>query len=121
MSLMKQEIKTEEDYDFELIYQNDGDGNWRHKKDCPDCGAPMELVPSQLGEDRWYYRCTTYPDCRGSHGAHPDGSPLGIPADAETREYRKLAHAAFDKLWNGGGTFHGRKVRTSRPHAYRTP
>ena len=43
MSLMKQEIKTEEYYNFELIYQNDGDGNWRHKKDCPDCGAPLRM------------------------------------------------------------------------------
>jgi len=88
------------------------------KLDCPDCGAPMELVPSQIQEDRWFYRCTTYPDCRGSHGAHPDGSPLGIPANAETRQYRKLAHAAFDQLWNGDGRICGRRIRTNRWDAY---
>ena len=33
------------------------------KLDCPDCGEPMELVPSQMQEGRWYYRCTTYYRC----------------------------------------------------------
>jgi len=37
------------------------------------------------------------------HGAHQaTGEPLGFPADAETRQARIRAHAAFDKLWKGG-------------------
>lgn len=32
-------------------------------------------------------------------GSHRDGWPLGVPADKETRDARKAAHAAFDPIW----------------------
>jgi hypothetical protein len=39
-------------------------------------------------------------DCGASTRCHPDSKiPLGKMADAETRRLRKLAHLAFDTLW----------------------
>jgi ssDNA-binding Zn-finger/Zn-ribbon topoisomerase 1 len=66
---------------------------------CADCGAPMELRNSRFGK---FYGCSTYPECKGTHGAHPDGKPLGVPANRETKDARIRAHAAFDRLWKGG-------------------
>jgi hypothetical protein len=63
---------------------------------CPDCGAPMALRRSWYGP---FYGCTRYPACKGAHGAHPDGKPLGIPADQATKQARIRAHAALDPLW----------------------
>lgn len=75
---------------------------------CPDCGAPMALRSGRHGP---FYSCTRYPACKGSHGAHPDGRPLGTPADAATRAARVAAHRAFDRLWS-------RAVPGSRKRAY---
>lgn len=72
------------------------------------CGAPMQLRRSRYGK---FYGCTRYPECDGRHGAHPNGSPLGIPADKATREARIRAHEAFDRLWRSG--------EMRRPDAYR--
>lgn len=66
--------------------------------DCPECGAPMKLRSSRYG---LFYGCTKYPACNGTHGAHPNGAPLGTPADAETKAARIRAHAVFDALWKG--------------------
>jgi ssDNA-binding Zn-finger/Zn-ribbon topoisomerase 1 len=64
---------------------------------CPECGADMVLRESKYGP---FYGCTRYPACDASHGAHPDGTPLGVPADKETKAARIAAHAAFDQLWD---------------------
>lgn len=73
---------------------------------CGDCGAPMTLKVS----DRWAYRngspklmftCSKAPACKGVHGAHPDGKPLGVPVDQETRTLRRMVH---DKLFKNGFT-----------------
>ena len=77
---------------------------------CPECGAPMELRRS--GRHGPFYGCTQWPSCKGSHGAHPDGSPLGTPADHATKQARILAHAAFDQIWRD-------KLLPSRKAAYR--
>lgn len=75
---------------------------------CPDCGAPMRLVRNRYKRTRThpngspFYGCTRYPECKGSHGAHPDGAPHGRPGTAEERVARKEAHAWFDQLWQGG-------------------
>ena len=59
----------------------------------------MMLAKSKFKNDQ-YYRCVRWKDgCRGSHGAHPDGMPLGIPADTETKSWRMRAHQAFDQFW----------------------
>lgn len=62
---------------------------------CGDCGARMVLRDSRYGK---FYGCSRYPECRGTHGAHPDGTPLGIPADAETRAARMAAHEALSEV-----------------------
>lgn len=66
---------------------------------CGDCSALLQLRETPKGT---FYGCTRYPACRGCVGAHPDGSPVGTPADAATRRARHLTHELFDKLWRGG-------------------
>ena len=67
---------------------------------CPEPGCSGRLV---LKESKYglFYGCTMWPQtrCPGAHGAHPDGTPLGIPASKETKQYRMKAHDAFDRLW----------------------
>ena len=83
---------------------------------CPECGARMQLRSTPRftyrdGLPRQFYGCSRWPACPGSHGAHPDGSPVGVPANRETKAARMRAHAAFDALWKGG--------ELSRADAYR--
>jgi ssDNA-binding Zn-finger/Zn-ribbon topoisomerase 1 len=66
--------------------------------DCPECGGEMVLRESHK-YNRPFYGCINFPSCRATHGAHPDGKPLGIPADAETKRWRIAAHNALDPLW----------------------
>lgn len=73
---------------------------------CPDCGAAMILRTTTKftrkdGTARQFYGCSNFPECTTCHGAHPDGTPLGIPGDKATRAARMLAHIAFDTLWQG--------------------
>jgi hypothetical protein len=65
---------------------------------CPECEAPMVLKPSRYGH---FYGCSQWAEtgCKGSHGAHPDGRPLGVPANQATKQARSRAHAVFDQLW----------------------
>ena len=63
---------------------------------CGECESPMVLRKSRFG---MFYGCTKFPACKGTHGAHPDGLPLGVPANEETKKARIAAHNAFDKLW----------------------
>lgn len=67
---------------------------------CPECGDLLLLKKSRAGN--YFYGCRRWPECRGSHGAHPDGTPLGVPADAETKQMRVAAHEVFDSLWKEG-------------------
>lgn len=71
---------------------------------CGECRAPMVLRTAQRGPGagRLFYGCSRYPACRSTHGAHPDGRPLGVPGDAATKAARVAAHAAFDRLWKEG-------------------
>lgn len=83
---------------------------------CPDCGAERVLRRTTKyrysnGEPRPFYGCSRYPDCTATHGAHPDGHPLGTPANRQTKEARIEAHKAFDRLWKDG--------HMSRADAYR--
>lgn len=57
----------------------------------------MELVWSHRrflgsGKRRPVYRCVRFPECKGQHWAHPNGAPLGVPADGKTRALRKEVH-----------------------------
>lgn len=67
---------------------------------CPDCGKDLELVPGNYGTP--YYRCESWPHCKGSHGADCLGEPLGIPGDQKTRLDRRQAHTVFDRIWKEG-------------------
>ena len=60
------------------------------------CGSPMVLRDSEYGT---FFSCSRFPDCTGTHSAHPDGSPMGYPGDKETRQARRAAHAVFDPVW----------------------
>lgn len=61
---------------------------------CGECGAPMRLIEGKYGK---FYGCVRYPMCKGVHSAHQNsGKPMGIPANRETIEWRKKAHAKFD-------------------------
>jgi ssDNA-binding Zn-finger/Zn-ribbon topoisomerase 1 len=76
--------------------------------ECPDCGSAMHLKDTRLGR---FYGCSQYPECRASHGCHPDGSPMGTPADKATREARQEAHRWFDILWESGQFTRGKAYR----------
>jgi hypothetical protein len=52
-----------------------------------------------VDEGRFFYQCHSFPKCDVVLRAHPDGSPMGKPADAKTRWCRVLAHREFDRLW----------------------
>ena len=67
---------------------------------CGECGvARMRLIAGPRGP---FYGCMRYPDCKGTHGAHPDGKPFGSPANSATREARTRTHQVFDQLWKSG-------------------
>ena len=72
---------------------------------CPYCGGWAELVDSaEVYGGRSYgnvwlcRRCDAYVGCHAG-----TDEPLGTLADAETRHWRKRAHASFDPLWRGDG------------------
>lgn len=67
---------------------------------CAECGAPMVLRQTgrfryRNGSVRRFWGCSRYPMCRGIHGAHPNGEPMGIPAGIATKQKRIEAHAAM--------------------------
>ncbi len=65
--------------------------------DCPErgCDGSLTLRATKYGP---YWGCENFftTGCKGGHGAHPDGAPLGTPADKETKNWRIEAHAVFD-------------------------
>jgi ssDNA-binding Zn-finger/Zn-ribbon topoisomerase 1 len=70
--------------------------NERYDLICAECGAKMVLRESKFGP---FYGCTSYPECKGSHGAHSDGKPKGKPGNAATKKARIEAHRLFDRIW----------------------
>lgn len=68
----------------------------RKQLKCPECGA--NLVLKQSSKFGPFYGCERWPKCDGTHCAHPDGSPVGVPANRETKQARRAAHAAFDEV-----------------------
>lgn len=75
----------------------------QHDVTCT-CGAKMILRETSKykwnnGQNRLFYGCSMFPKCKGTHGAHPNGEPLGTPADTKTKAARMVAHASFDLLW----------------------
>ena len=62
---------------------------------CPECTCLMKLDRNQFG---LYYKCEM--GCRIYHKAHPDGKPLGVPADKETRQLRQQLHRLFEQWYH---------------------
>lgn len=91
---------------------------------CPECGAEMVLRRTEKfkwrnGENRLFYGCSRYPECKATHGAHPDGKPLGVPGDEATKKARSRAHESFDSLrelrgWIGSRQSYGAYVWLGR-------
>ena len=84
---------------------------------CPECGAPMRLIRNRKyryenkGDFRLFYGCSNWPACTGTHSAHPDGEPCGIPATPDVKKARIQAHAAFRA--------HCERVGLNKREAYR--
>lgn len=83
---------------------------------CPYCQGAVRCVSNSLIYGREYgdwpyaYRCST-DGCGAYVGLHPfTNIPLGTLANAELREARKEAKAAFNPIWQG--------QMTSRSDAY---
>lgn len=84
---------------------------------CDDCGSPrvhlqkrgyMGLRVTKKWDLIWH--CL---DCKALVGCHEGTDiPLGLMADAMTRDARFQAHGSFDNLWRG------RHARMSRAEAY---
>ncbi len=78
-----------------------------HKVKCPDCGSEMVLRQSRFkypdGTRRRFWGCSEFPRCRGSHGAHPDGRPLGVPLSARDKAFRIETHDAMDRWMDRAG------------------
>lgn len=78
-----------------------------HEPDCPYCGKKSLRVDSACIYGRSYGTIFLCPECDayvGQHHVHRNdkkhyGRPLGTLANAETREWRKRAHAAFNPLY----------------------
>src|SRR6478672_866777 len=73
---------------------------------CGDCGAPMRLR-TRNSDGKPFWGCSRWPTCQGTHGAHPDGEPYGVPADKETRQARIEAHRVFAAAWRARGMTKG--------------
>jgi hypothetical protein len=79
---------------------------------CPYCGGTLRWRASRYGG---FYGCSGYvTGCRATVGCHPDGSPLGTPADAELKAERIRVHEVFDRLWK----VHTRRRQAARDRAY---
>ncbi len=78
---------------------------------CTTCDRDAELTDSAEIYGRSYGPIWICRECRAYVGCHPGTTkPLGTLADAETREWRSKAHAAFDYLW---------RIKMQREHCSR--
>ena len=88
-----------------LCVQVFGERYWaRPGRDCPDCDGQLVLWKKffKVGNPAspWFYICTNRDDgCKSVMPANKSGDMSGVPADAETRNARKLTSQQFDRLW----------------------
>ena len=70
---------------------------------CDYCGRPAQFIDSAVVYGRSYGMIYYCPPCGAWVGVHRGtNKPLGRLANAELRDWKKKAHAAFDPLWQGG-------------------
>lgn len=78
--------------------------------DCSYCGKPANLVTGKVIyphrpdlADRKFWQCPGA--CGAWVGCHPGTcQPLGRLANAELRDAKRAAHAAFDPVWENNGS-----------------
>jgi hypothetical protein len=56
------------------------------------------------GQPRRFFGCSRFPACKAAHGAHPDGTPLGRPADQDTKAARQRVHRICEEIWGDWDT-----------------
>jgi len=77
-------------------------GNWLSRSQAQDlvnAASKTDMRGWRDGRNRHFYGCSRWPDCRATHGAHPDGKPMGVPADAETKKLRQGVHKQAERIW----------------------
>jgi hypothetical protein len=65
---------------------------------CPKCGLTM-LMDYSSKYRRYFFFCPNK-SCDVAISAHPDKTPVGIPASRDVRELRQYAHSLAAKLWD---------------------
>lgn len=78
---------------------------------CAECSNKLHLRDSEYGIRYLPISCERE-HCDGALGAHPDGIPVGKPADRRAKAARVIAHEEFDRLWKNG------KMTRSRAYAW---
>lgn len=70
---------------------------------CDYCGRETEYVDSKVIYGKSYGKIYLCRNCMAYVGVHKGtDKPLGRLANAELRNWKKAAHAAFDPLWKYG-------------------
>jgi hypothetical protein len=77
---------------------------------CPDCGGDLRLSrrhgQQKAGRSAFIYLCENRSTgCRASAPAKADGTLVGVPGDAKTREARQKTRDFFDTLWRRCPTY----------------
>lgn len=77
---------------------------------CPNCHSPMILRETYKfrnhdGSPRKFYSCSMWriTGCSGTWNADERGVPIGFPANAETKEWRRLARERFEEFYRQWG------------------
>lgn len=76
---------------------------------CDYCSRPAALVHGDAIYphrpdlyERWFWSCAPCGAFVGTHADSPRHQPLGRLANAELRQAKSAAHAAFDPIWRDG-------------------
>jgi ssDNA-binding Zn-finger/Zn-ribbon topoisomerase 1 len=57
----------------------------------------MRLIKGKYG---LFYGCTKWPNCSGTHKAHPDGRPCGEPGTKDIKDARVRVHGLLNLIWD---------------------
>jgi ssDNA-binding Zn-finger/Zn-ribbon topoisomerase 1 len=74
---------------------------------CPKCQSEMVLRYS-VRRQKSYYLCSN--KCDIYITAHPNGDPVGIPAERVVRELRQHTHSLANKIWEYKNTYQREKM-----------
>ena len=87
---------------------------------CPYCASEVVLKDSKIIYGKSYgnvWICSNYPKCDAFVSCHKGTDrPLGMLANSELRNMRKLTHSAFDSLWQEAKK---RGIKNARSNYYR--